>query len=101
MSNEVKVNENNVRKVSFSNKEIETIRRTVAEKASDDEFRMFMHLDKSYGLDPFNGENFFWKMNGKPTIMTSRDGYLKITDSHPCYDGLVSDVVRGNNVFKR
>ena len=87
--------------LSFSSKEIETIRRTVAEKANDDEFRMFMHLSKSYGLDPFNGEIFFWKMKGKPTIMTSRDGYLKIADRHPSYDGLVSDVVRANDVFKR
>jgi len=88
-------------KIEFTPKEIETIRRTVAEKATDDEFRMFMHLAKSYGLDPFNGEIFFWKMNGKPTIMTSRDGYLKIADSHTSYDGLVSDVVRENDLFKR
>src|SRR6056297_913310 len=101
MNNEVQIAGNKVKGLSFSSKEIETIRRTVAEKANDDEFRMFMHIAKSYGLDPFNGEIFFWKMNGKPTIMTSRDGYLKIADSHPAYDGLVSDVVRANDVFKR
>jgi len=101
MNKEVQITENKVKRLSFSSKEIETIRRTVAEKANDDEFRMFMHIAKSYGLDPFNGEIFFWKMNGKPTIMTSRDGYLKIADSHPAYDGLVSDVVRANDVFKR
>jgi len=101
MNNEVQIAGNKVKGLSFSSKEIETIRRTVAEKANDDEFRMFMHIAKSYGLDPFNGEIFFWKMNGKPTIMTSRDGYLKIADSHPSYDGLVSDVVRANDVFKR
>jgi len=101
MNNEVQIAGKKVKGLSFSSKEIETIRRTVAEKANDDEFRMFMHIAKSYGLDPFNGEIFFWKMNGKPTIMTSRDGYLKIADSHPAYDGLVSDVVRANDVFKR
>ena len=101
MTNEVQMRENNGNKLSFSSKEIETIRRTIAEKANDDEFRMFMHLARSYGLDPFNGEIFFWKVDGKPTIMTSRDGYLKIADSHPAYDGIVSDVVRSNDVFKR
>src|SRR6056297_919205 len=101
MSNNNQVIDIKESKIDFTPKEIETIRRTVAEKATDDEFRMFMHLAKSYGLDPFNGEIFFWKMNGKPTIMTSRDGYLKIADSHPAYDGLVSDVVRANDVFKR
>src|SRR6056297_2975010 len=101
MNNEVQIAGNKVKGLSFSSKEIETIRRTVAEKANDDEFRMFMHLARSYGLDPFNGEIFFWKVNGKPTIMTSRDGYLKIADSHQAYDGIVSDVVRSNDVFKR
>jgi len=33
--------------------------------------------------------------------MTSRDGYLKIADKHPQYDGLVSDVVRKNDSFKK
>jgi phage recombination protein Bet len=62
---------------------------------------MFLHVAKSYGLDPFNKEIFFWKVKDKPTIMTSRDGYLKIADRHPQYDGLVSDVVRKNDGFKR
>ena len=101
MSNNKQVIDIKEGKIEFTPKEIETIRRTVAEKATDDEFRMFMHLAKSYGLNPFNGEIFFWKMNGKPTIMTSRDGYLKIADRHPSYDGLVSDVVRENDLFKR
>jgi len=40
-------------------------------------------------------------MNGKPITVIARDGYLKIADRHPSYDGLVSDVVRANDVFKR
>ena len=33
--------------------------------------------------------------------MTSRDGYLKIANYHLSYDGIVSDVVRANDLFKR
>lgn len=87
--------------ISFTQKEVETIKRTVASDANNDELRMFLHIAKNYGLDPFNKEIFFWKIKGKPTIMTSRDGYLKIADRHEEYNGLVSDVVRKNDKFKR
>jgi len=93
------VNRDNILK--FTKKEIQTIKNTVAKKANDDEFRMFMALAKRYGLDPFNKEIFFWKIDGNPTIMTSRDGYLKIADRYEEYDGLVSDVVRKNDKFRR
>jgi phage recombination protein Bet len=87
--------------IRFTQKEIETIKRTVASDANTDELRMFLHIAKTYGLDPFNKEIFFWKIKGKPTIMTSRDGYLKIADRHQEYNGLVSDVVRKNDKFRR
>ena len=87
----------------------DVLKRTVAKNSTDDEFEMFMHLSKTYGLDPFQKEIFFIKYARKgqdpkkatPTIMTSRDGYLKIADRNPAYDGLVSDVVRENDKFKR
>jgi phage recombination protein Bet len=97
----VDINKNREELITFTEEEIETIKRTVASEANTDELKMFLHVAKSYGLDPFNKEIFFWKVKGKPTIMTSRDGYLKIADRHPQYDGLVSDVVRKNDSFKR
>jgi phage recombination protein Bet len=97
----VDINKNREELITFTEEEIETIKRTVASEADTDELKMFLHVAKSYGLDPFNKEIFFWKVKGKPTIMTSRDGYLKIADRHPQYDGLVSDVVRKNDGFKR
>jgi phage recombination protein Bet len=97
----VDIESRNKELISFTQKEIETIKRTVASDANTDELRMFLHIAKTYGLDPFNKEIFFWKIKGKPTIMTSRDGYLKIADRHEEYNGLVSDVVRENDKFKR
>ena len=86
-------------KLNFNQKEIETIKNTVAKEANDDELRMFLHIAKTYGLDPFNKEIFFWKVDGNPTIMTSRDGYLKIANRNKNFDGLISDVVRKNDKF--
>jgi len=95
------ITESNEKLLSFNEEELETIRNTVAKGATESEFKMFITLATRYGLDPFNKEIFFWKVKGRPTIMTSRDGYLKIADRHPEYDGLVSDVVRENDQFKR
>jgi len=97
----VDIESRNKELITFSQKEVETIKRTVASDANTDELRMFLHIAKTYGLDPFNKEIFFWKIKGKPTIMTSRDGYLKIADRHEEYNGLVSDVVRENDKFRR
>ena len=95
------ITESNEKLLSFNEEELRTIRNTVAKDASESEFKMFITLATRYGLDPFNKEIFFWKGKGRPVVMTSRDGYLKIADRHPEYDGLVSDVVRENDQFKR
>ena len=79
----------------------DVLKRTVAKAATNDEFEMFMHLAKQYGLDPFQKEIFFWKYDKDPTIMTSRDGYLKIANHHPEFNGYVADVVYENDSFKK
>ena len=80
----------------------QTIKNTVAENATDDELDMFMHLAKEYNLDPFQGEIYFWKFGSKdPTIMTSRDGYLKIANQHPAFNGMDSGVIYPGDTFKK
>lgn len=80
---------------------IDTIRATVAKDANNQELEMFLHLCNQYQLDPFRKEIWFIKYGGKdPTIMTSRDGYLKIAQGHPEYNGLVSQEVRENDFFE-
>ncbi len=101
MTKDNQITESNEKLLSFNEEELKTIRNTVAKDSNESEFKMFIALATRYGLDPFNKEIFFWKVKGRPTIMTSRDGYLKIADRHPEYDGLVSDVVRENDNFKR
>jgi len=98
---ESKLEQDRQGKLTFTEKEIETIRNTVASNANTHELNMFLSIAKRYGLDPFNKEIFFWKYKGQVNIMTSRDGYLKIADRHPQFDGLVSDVVREHDSFKR
>jgi len=104
-SNEAKKNVDGGREdrlISFTDEEKELLRRTVCKNVSDDEFKVFLHVAETYGLDPFNKELFFLKDNkDKKNIFTSRDGYLSIANRHEAFDGLVSDVVRANDEFKR
>jgi phage recombination protein Bet len=104
-SNEAKKNVDGGREkrlISFTDEEKEILRKTAAKKASDDEFKVFLHVAETYGLDPFNKELFFLKDNkDRKNIFTSRDGYLSIANRNEAFDGLVSDVVRKNDSFKR
>lgn len=91
--------------LQFDPSKIDVIRSTVAKGATDNELEMFLHLCKTYQLDPFRKEIWFIKYgekkgNNEPTIMTSRDGYLKIAQQHPDYLGIMSQEVRENDYFE-
>lgn len=84
----------------FTPEQLETIKRTVAKGATNDELNMFIHIAQQYQLDPFVKDLWFIKMGQQqPVIMTSRDGYLKIANRDPAFDGIVSDVVYANDRF--
>lgn len=78
------------------------IKSTAAKDATDDELRLLLYLSKEYGLDPLKKEIYLIKYGGKCTFLTSRDGYLKIANRDPNFDGLESDVVYvGDKITKR
>lgn len=76
---------------------IPTIKNTVAKDATDDELKMFIMLSNKYKLDPFAKEIWFMKIKGRPIIMTSRDGYLKIAQNNSDYLGMISFPVHAND----
>lgn len=82
----------------FTQDQIETIKNTVAKGASQSEFDMFMYLCDKYQLDPFLKEIFY--SSQMKTIMTSRDGYLKIAQRDPDYEGLQSMAVCEGDEFE-
>ena len=79
--------------------EINTIKNTVAKGATDEELKMFLSLASAHGLNPFQHEIWFVKMGDKNTIITARDGYLKIAQNSPHFLGLESDVVYAGDKF--
>ncbi len=70
----------------FTREQRELIKRTVAQKATDDELSMFVELCSRRGLDPFTRQVYFWKTSdGKVTIATSIDGLRCIADRSEKY----------------
>jgi phage recombination protein Bet len=67
---------------------VETLKRTVAQGATDEEFMMFSELCKSTGLNPFKREIWCIKAGGRAQIMTGINGYLSIANRHPMFDGM-------------
>src|SRR3954463_5251890 len=69
---------------------IDTIKQTVARGATDAQLQMFLVLASRYNLDPFLCEIWCAQIGGQMTVLTSRDGYLKIAQRDPNFDGIVS-----------
>lgn len=68
-----------------------TIRDTVCKGATPAQFRMFIEVCKSTGLNPFLKEIWFVPSVG---VMAARDGYLRIANQHPQFDGMETRVER-------
>lgn len=83
---------------NFSEKQLQAIKDTVAKGASDSEFEMLMYLANRYQLDPILKEIFYSPQ--MKTIMTSRDGYLKIAQRSPDFEGMSSMAVCENDDFE-
>ena len=81
--------------------QINTIKNTVAVGANDSELKMFLNIAAKYELDPFLREIWFANMGNRNTIMTGRDGYLKIANRDPNFDGMKSDVVHAGDKFMK
>lgn len=83
----------------FKNEEtLKSIKNMVAKNATDEEFIMFRELAVASQLNPFKREIWFIKPErGSPQIMTGLNGFLKIANTHPAYDGMVKEEILDKN----
>ena len=70
---------------------VRTLKETVCKGATDAQFRMFVEICKSTGLNPLLKEIWFVPGVG---IMAARDGYLRVANEHPMFDGMETRVER-------
>lgn len=70
---------------------IQTLKDTVAKGSTDSQFRMFIEVCRATGLNPFLKEIWFVPSVG---VMAGRDGYLRVANDHPMFDGMETVVER-------
>ena len=67
---------------------LNTLRNTVAPGLTDPEFLLFAEMCRATGLNPATKEIWAIKVNGRLQLMTGINGFLKIANSHPQFDGM-------------
>lgn len=70
---------------------LETLKQTVCKGATDAQFKMFVEVCRSTGLNPFLKEIWFVPSVG---VMAGRDGYLRVANEHPMFDGMETRIER-------
>lgn len=68
------------------------IKQTVARGATDAQLKMFIEVCRSTGLNPWLRE--IWYVAEKGIIMAARDGYLRVANENPNFDGMETRVER-------
>ena len=71
----------------FSREQLDTIKRTVALGTSDVEFRLFIEMCKSSGLDPFRKQIYAIVRGNKMTVQVGIDGLRAIAARSGDYEG--------------
>jgi phage recombination protein Bet len=71
---------------------VAAIKQTVCKGATDAQLRMFIEVCKSTGLNPWLKE--IWFVPEKGIIMAARDGYLRVANQNPAFDGMETRVER-------
>jgi len=67
---------------------LNALRNTVAPGLTDAEFLLFSEMCRATGLNPATKEIWAIKAGGRLQLMTGINGFLKIANSHPQYDGM-------------
>jgi phage recombination protein Bet len=76
------------KEITISDNKLATLRNTIAPGLSDAEFGLFGEIVKSTGLNPFTKEIWAIKAGGRLQLMTGINGFLRIANSHPAFDGM-------------
>lgn len=71
-----------------------TLKSTVFSKASDNEFMALVVVCNEYGLNPMLKEIYAFPAKGGGIVpMVSVDGWIRIMNSHPMFDGIEFDYI--------
>ena len=91
---------------NYAREQIELIKQTVAEGATDAELDLFLELAARYELDPFAGHIWCARMRGengsagKMVVLIGRDGMLVLARRHSDFRGIRGNVVHEHDHFE-
>lgn len=68
--------------------QIQVLRRSIAPDLTDAEFGLFSEIVAATGLNPITKEIWAIKAQGRLQVMTGINGFLRIANSHPQFDGI-------------
>lgn len=87
--------------LTFTEEQVETIRRAIAKDATKDELALFLHAAKYSGLSPLSREIHFLKdKSGRVSFVADISGLQKRADSFPDYRGIRHAVVFEGDEFE-
>jgi len=75
------------KEISFTDDQIQLIKKQLAPQANDNELQLFMYQAKRTGLDPLTRQIYCIHRGGKMTIQTSIDGFRVIAERSGDYAG--------------
>lgn len=78
---------------------LEALRKTIAPDLNDGEFNLFAETCKATRLNPVTKEVWAIKAGGRLQIMTGINGFLKIANSHPAFDGIEVEFERDGKML--
>lgn len=85
----------------FTPEEIAIIKKTVAKNTTDTELAYFLITAKNVRLNPFLKEIWCYKdSRGNLLVFAARDGFLKLAQCSPSWNGLTSGVVFSKDEFE-
>lgn len=67
---------------------LHALRNTVAPGLTEPEFMLFAEMCRATGLNPATKEIWAIKAGGRLQLMTGINGFLRIANSHPMFDGM-------------
>lgn len=90
---------------SFTQKELDTLKATIAKGTSDEQFSLFMQTCVSSGLNPFLNQIYCIvyqsEKNGpQMSMQIAVEGIVSLAKKHPAYKGFIASEVKENDSFE-
>ena len=81
---------------------VQTIKKYINDKATDEEAYVFLQLCKARGLNPFLKEAYLIKYDhvSPATMVVGKDAFMKRAELHPEYDGFEAGIITDKKEWK-